>query len=127
MSAGGFGVLRPPDVQHLGIVFPVMARMSRDLDCIDVPGPRVRYNKESCRPALASTGRLFIASLFLQLHSLVDLLRVMEESLCNYQFHNPYFEARDRSSAHSSLSLHLSRQGRYFAEWCCIHVLMTLK
>ena len=27
----------------------------------------------------------------------------MEESLCNYQFRNPYFEARDRSSAHASL------------------------
>ena len=97
------GCSGPPDVQHPGIVFPVMARMSGNLDCIDVLGSRVRYNKESCGSALASTDRLFIASLFLQLHSLVDLLRVREESLCNYQFHNPYFDARDRSSAHSSL------------------------
>src|SRR5271170_6536927 len=104
------GCSAPPGVQHPGIVFPVMARMSGDLDCINVPGSRVHYNKESCGSALAFTGRLFIASLFLQLHSLVDLLRVMEESLCNYQFHNPYFDARDRSSAHPSLQLHLSQQ-----------------
>src|SRR5271170_4979657 len=100
ISVRCFRVLRRPDVQHLGIVFPVMARMPGDLDCADFPGSRIRYNQESCGSALASTGRLFIASLSLQLHSLVDLLRVMEESLCNYQFHNPYFDARDRSSAH---------------------------
>ena len=80
IATGDFGVLRPSDVQHPGIVFPIMARMSGDLDCIDVSGSRVRHNEEACGPALASTDRLFIASLFLQLHSLVDLLRVMEET-----------------------------------------------
>jgi membrane fusion protein, multidrug efflux system len=76
ITAVGFRVLGPPDVQRTGIVFPVMARMPGDLDCVDVPGSCVHYDKGSCGSALASTGRLFIASLSLQLHSLVDLFRV---------------------------------------------------
>jgi hypothetical protein len=100
ISAGGFRVLWRPVVQHPGVIFPFMARLSGNLDRIDVPGSRVHYKNKSCGSALASAGRLSIASLFLQLHSMVDLFRVMEELPCNYQFHNPYFDARDRSLAH---------------------------
>ena len=48
ISAGGFRVLRPPDVQRLGIVFPIMARMPGNRDWIDLFGSRVHCNEEAC-------------------------------------------------------------------------------
>jgi multidrug efflux system membrane fusion protein len=70
-------MFRSPDVQHPGIVLPVMARMPGNLDCFDARGARIRYTKEPCRAALATTCCLSIASVSLQLHSLVNLLRIM--------------------------------------------------
>ena len=75
-----------PDVQHPGIVFSIMACMSGNLDWIDLCGSCVHYDEEACRSALASTDRLSGARMFFQLHTLVDLFRLVRRLLCKLRF-----------------------------------------
>ena len=76
VCAGNCRLLQIPGVQHPGIVFPVVACMSRNRDCADVFGSRVRHKEKAHGAILAVTDCLLCAAMSIQLHTLADVFPV---------------------------------------------------
>jgi hypothetical protein len=88
ICVGNCRVLRRPNVQHPGIVLSIMACMFGNRDWTNVFGSFFRYSEEACRSALVSDDRLSGARMFLHLHTLANLFRLVRRMLCKPQFQN---------------------------------------